>query len=125
MTEPAPTATELIALDIFGLHYDIVWAPATLMPDRFGHSDAENQEIVLRAGLRGLQALDTLLHECIHAVSAATGVEITEQQTHITALGLAAIIRANPELLAWIAHRLQEEDARDYQRRTRNIKKGK
>lgn len=120
-----PTPTQLIALDIFGLHYDVVWSPPTLTPDRLGHSDSEHQEIVIRADLRGQQCLDTLLHELIHAVSHATGVEISEQQTHITALGLASIVRTNPELLDWMAQRCQEEEARDYQRRTRNSKKGK
>ena len=117
--------THLIGLEILGQHYDIIWAPATLIPDKFGHSDAENQEIVLRANLRGQQALDTLLHEIIHAASHITGVEISELQTHMLGFALSAIIRANPELLAFIIDRLREEDLRAYQPTTRKIRKAK
>jgi hypothetical protein len=122
MKEPTETPTKLIGLKVFGMHYDIVWAPAQLIPDRFGHSDEENQEIVLRNNLRGVQCLDTLLHELIHAVSNASGVEISELQTHVTAMGLSSIIAQNPELLEWISLRCQEEADKDYQQRTRKIK---
>lgn len=125
MTEPVKTPTELIGLTVFGLHYDVAWVPETIVPDRLGHSDSDNQAIVLRANLRGVQLVDTMLHELIHAVSHATGVEITEQQTHIAAMGLATILRQNPELLPWIALRFEEEDRRDYQRRTRKNREGK
>jgi hypothetical protein len=111
-----PTPTTIIGMTVLGQHYDIVWAPPTLLPDTLGHSDAEHQEIVLRSNLRGLQALDTMLHELIHAVSAITGVEITEQQTHILGWSMSVIMRDNPEILVWAADRITEELARDYQR---------
>lgn len=119
------TPTQLIGMDILGQHYDIVWAPATLIPDKFGHSDAENQEIVLRANLRGQQALDTLLHEVVHAVSNITGVELSELQTHTMGYALASVLRSNRDLLPWIQERFQEEDARDYQRTTRKLTRTK
>lgn len=117
------TPTQLIGLDILGQHWDIVWSPPTLIPDKFGHSDAENQEIVLRANLRGQQALDTLLHELTHAISSITGIEITEAQTHTIGFAMAMILRDNRELLPWMQERFEEEDARDYQRITRANRK--
>ena len=111
--------TSLIALDILGQHYDVIWAPATLLPDRFGHSDPENQEIVLRSNLRGMAALDTLLHECIHAGSHITGVEISEPQTHILGAFLACLFKNNPDLLPYIAERISEEQAKNYQQVSR------
>ena len=126
MSDYTPTTpTTLIGLDILGQHYDVVWAPPSLIPDRLGHSDAENQEIVLRANLRGLQALDTLIHEMVHAVSHITGVEISEQQTHTIGFGLAAILKDNPELLQFTLDRIEEEYRKDYQRRTRKNQRGK
>lgn len=119
------TPTQLIGMDILGQHYDIVWAPATLIPDKFGHSDAENQEIVLRANLRGQQALDTLLHEVTHAVSSITGVELSELQTHTIGYAMASVLRSNRDLLPWIKERFEEEDARDYQRTTRKLTRTK
>ena len=122
---PPTTPTDLIGLDILGQHWDIVWAPATLTPDRLGHSDAENQQIVLRANLRGQQALDTLIHEVTHSISSITGVEMTELQVHTVGYAWAAVFSANPELLLFVAERLDEEAARDYQRRTRKNKRTK
>ena len=119
------TPTHMIGLDILGQHYDIVWIPQQFIPDRLGHSDAESQEIVLRANLRGMQALDTLIHEVTHAVSAITGVELTELQTHTIGYAWAQIFKTNPELLVFIAERLDEEASRDYQRRTRKNARGK
>lgn len=119
------TATHMIGLDILGQHYDIVWMPAQLLPDRLGHSDAENQEIVLRANLRGMQALDTLIHEVTHSISAITGVELTELEVHTIGYAWAQIFKSNPELLVFIAERLDEEHSRDYQRRTRKSRGGK
>ena len=119
------TPTGMIALDILGQHYDLLWVPGQIIPDRFGHSDAESQEIVLRANLRGMQALDTVIHEVTHAVSAITGVELSELQTHTIGYAWAQIFRRNPELLVFIAERLAEEDQKDYQRQTRKNARGK
>ncbi len=119
------TPTDLIALDIMGYHYDIVWAPPTLIPDRFGHSDQENQEIVIRSNLRGMVALDTLFHEYIHAVSAITGVEVSESQTHMLGFALATMFKSNPELIEFTMERIQEEYARNYQQHSRNNHKNR
>lgn len=123
--EQPTTPTPMIALDILGQHYDIVWLPSQFMPDRLGHSDADNQEIVIRANLRGMQAMDTVIHEVTHAVSAITGVEMSELQVHTLGYAWAQIFRRNPELLVFIAERLTEEDQKDYQRRTRKSRGGK
>lgn len=118
MTEPT-TPTDLCGLTIAGQHWDIVWLPATFIPDRLGHSDSDNQQIVLRANLRGMQALDTLIHEYIHSVSAITGVAVSEEQTHMLGWAIADLWRANPDLLQFAADRIAEEEARDYQRSSR------
>lgn len=116
---PPTTPTHLCGITIAGQHWDIVWLPATFVPDRLGHSDAENQQIVIRANLRGMQALDTLIHEYIHSVSSITGVAVTEEQTHMLGWAMADMWRANPDLVAWAQERIDEEAARDYQARTR------
>lgn len=109
----------IIALEIMGQLYDIVWAPKTLMQDAYGHSDEINQEIVLRSGLRGMQCLDTMIHEVTHAISAVSGVEMSELQVHTMGQAWAQMFKHNPELLVFIYDRLHEEEARDYQRTTR------
>ena len=119
------TPTQLIGLDVLGYHYDIVWAPHTLLPDRLGHSDAENQEIVLRSNMRGIQALDTVFHEYIHAVSAITGVAVSEEQTHMLGFAMAVLFKNNPEMLEFTLERVQEELARDYQQQSRTARKNR
>ena len=116
--EPIPPEAT-IALDIMGQLYDVVWAPRNIMQDNYGHCDEINQEIVIRAGLRGMQCLDTVIHEVTHAISAIAGVDMTELQVHTMGAGWAQVFKYNPDLLDFIADRLLEETARDYQRITR------
>lgn len=123
--EPPESAIGLIALDILAQHYDVVWAPPEIIPDRMGHSDGNQQIIVIRQDLRGMICLDTMIHEIVHAISHITGVDISEQQTHTIGMGMAAVLRNNPELLPWIANRLLEEEHRDYQRQTRKQRRHK
>lgn len=112
-----PEAT--IALEILGRHWEVVWAPEFLTEDRYGHCDANNQIILMRSGMRGAQCLDTYIHEITHAISDSTDIQLTEHQVHNLGMAWAQIFRANPELLLFIADRVDEENARDYQRSTR------
>jgi len=117
--EPAAPPESYIGLDLLGQHYDIVWAPSTLMSDVYGTCDSTNQQITVRAGLRGMQALDTLFHEITHAISEISGVKLTELQVHTLGYTWGAVLKANPELLQYFADRLDEEYERDNQRRSR------
>jgi hypothetical protein len=47
-------------------------------------------------------AQDTLIHECIHALDYCMHLEMTERQVSALASGLTALIRDNPQLLAFL-----------------------
>jgi hypothetical protein len=110
---------QYIGLEILGRYWEVVWAPEFLTEDRYGHCDANNQIILMRAGLRGAQCLDVYIHEITHAISDTTNIELTEHQVHNLGMAWASIFRQNPELLMFIMDRVREEDSRDYQRTTR------
>lgn len=117
--EQAEQPEQTIAIEILGRHWEVVWAPEFLTEDRYGHCDANNQIILMRSGMRGAQCLDTYLHEITHAISDTTDIQLTEHQVHNLGMAWAQIFRANPDLLLFIASRIDEENARDYQRSTR------
>jgi hypothetical protein len=73
--------------------------------------------------MRGTQCLDTFIHEITHAVSDSTNIDLSEHQVHNLGMAWAQIFRANPDLLMFMQDRVQEEDARDYQRRSRATRK--
>jgi hypothetical protein len=112
-----PEAT--IGIEILGRHWEVVWAPQFLTEDRYGHCDPDNQIILMRSGMRGAQCLDTFIHEITHAISDSTNIDLTEHQVHNLGMAWNAIFRSNPELLMFIMERIKEEEARDYQQRTR------
>jgi hypothetical protein len=82
------------------------------MTDSYGQSDQENQEIWVRDNLRGIQALDTLIHEMNHQVSDLLKLDLTEAQVHGLGLAWANIFAANPALTTFIEDRVEEERQR-------------
>lgn len=91
---------------------DLQWLPPRLLNDCLGQCLSDNQEIQLRDNLRGIQCLDTLLHELNHYISDRTGAELSEHQVHLLGMAWSSIFYENPELLGWIAERCVEEDGR-------------
>ena len=75
-------------------------------------SDEEQQEVWIRDNLRGIQALDTLLHEMNHQVSDILKLDLTEQQVHGLGIAWANIFAANPGLTTFIEDRVEEERQR-------------
>ena len=99
-------------LTILGQNWDIVHTPSWLMSTSLGECQQDTQKILIRSGLQGQQAADTLLHETIHAVDMILGLDMSEQQVRLLATGLIQVFQANPEFYGWIAERLEEEDER-------------
>ena len=97
---------------ILGEHVDLQWLPQRLLTDAYGQTLQEDQEIQLRDNMRGMQCLDTLIHEMNHYISEKCKLDLTEQQVHLLGMAWANIFYDNPELLGFIAERMEEEDAR-------------
>ena len=99
-------------IEILGNVVDIQWVPQRIMSGSYGEQDFEHGEIRIQDHLRGLHALDTLLHETTHYISDLLRLELTESQVHNLGLAWANIFFVNPELLGFIAERCEEEDAK-------------
>lgn len=108
ITSPV-TFTQVLVL---GNYIDIQWIPARLLSDSYGQSDQEQQEVWIRDNLRGIQALDTLLHELNHQISDILRLELTEAQVHGLGIAWANVFAANPGLTTFIEDRVEEERQR-------------
>jgi len=107
-----PHPTTYRQMEILGNVVDIQWVPQRLMSSAYGEQDFENGEIRIQDHLKGLPALDTLLHETTHYISDLLRLELSETQVHNLGMAWAQVFRANPELLGFIAERCEEEDAK-------------
>jgi hypothetical protein len=107
---PHPTA--LRQIEILGNVTDIQWIPQRIMSGAFGEQDLAHKEIRIQDQLRGIQCLDTLLHEVTHVISDLLHLELTEHQVHNLGMAWASIFMANPGLVGFITERTAEENAR-------------
>ena len=112
MNNEIPNPTRFTQVLILGNYIDIQWIPARLMTEAYGESDQESREIRLRDNLRGLQALDTALHEMTHQISDLLKLDLTEAQVHGLGLAWANVFAANPNLTTFIEDRVEEERQR-------------
>lgn len=97
---------------ILGQSWQIIHTPGWLMMEDLGQCQALEQQILLRSGIKGQMAADTLLHEVIHAIEAIYALDLKEEQVRLVATGLTQVFQDNPEFYGWIAERLEEEDQR-------------
>lgn len=70
--------------------------------DNDGHMDLSKQEIGIRLQSANEYNQDTGLHEVIHAVDEILSIGLKEKQVHQLAAGLIAVIKHNPEFVAWL-----------------------
>lgn len=115
MNNEIPSPTTYTQVLVLGNHIDIQWIPARLMPDSYGQSDHEQQEVWIRDNLRGVQALDTVIHELNHQISDLLKLDLTEAQVHGLGLAWANVFAANPGLTTFIEDRVEEERQRKAQ----------
>lgn len=97
-------------IEILGNVVDIQWIPQRIMSGAFGEQDLAHSEIRIQDHLKGIQCLDTVLHECTHVISDLLHLELTEHQVHNLGMAWAQIFFANPEFAAFIVERCEEED---------------
>lgn len=66
--------------------------------DSLGECNDVLQRILVKAGQRPDQAMDTVLHEIVHAIDYQMHLSLTERQVHCVASGLTAVFLENPRL---------------------------
>lgn len=79
---------------------------------RFGEHDGNQGVIRLDANLDPMKAVNTMLHELLHAVWLAFNVPdkkaVEEEVVGPVSNGLVTVFRDNPALVAWIAKTLED-----------------
>lgn len=75
---------------------------AELGENEAGRTHVLHQRFLIADNQAPLQERDTVLHEIIHAVGQMTGHEVKEGAAAAIGTGLLAVLRGNPELVAWL-----------------------
>jgi hypothetical protein len=92
-----------LELDILGKKFTVkILNPNEEDPDDDGHMDLAKQEIGIRLQPAKEYNQDTGLHEVIHAVDEILSIGLKEKQVHQLAAGLIAVLKHNPEFIAWL-----------------------
>ena len=86
-------------IEIIGKRYRVIYKKT---PEKLGECDVKTSEISINPHQSEESKRDTLLHECIHAIDNEMQIKLSERQTRLTATGVMAWMRANPEYVAWI-----------------------
>ena len=93
---------------ICGVDYKILTKPFSKMPEELGLCHSDIQEIWLNDDTTRETNINTLLHECLHAISNAYDIEMTERQVNVCATALIAFGRDNPELIKYFFSRSKD-----------------
>jgi len=95
------------AIKVIGRRYrvEFVRTGGALQEDERGECDTDGQLISVLEGqpLEGEQ--DTVLHEVIHAIEHAMGLDLKEEEVEKLTTGLIAVIKDNPSFLRYLAAR--------------------
>ena len=83
-------------LSILGRNFDIIFKEDI---NESGLCDYENSTIYIRQGQTKPRELDTLLHECIHAIDECMQTKLTERQVYCLAVGIIALLKDNKHML--------------------------
>lgn len=79
-----------IASSVF---YKVVWVREFYPNDRFGETDFQNRQILLRLDMSDKETVTTFLHECMHAFSNEYSMGLTERQILSSEAGFYYILK--------------------------------
>ena len=83
-------------IKILGKKYKVVKVPMHSLTDRYcGMTESSKQLITIGAGLENDHLMETLLHECVHAIDFAMATKLSERQVEAFANGLYAFFIDN------------------------------
>lgn len=82
---------------ICGVNYHLVKKSQLEMPEDLGECHSDLQQIWLNATNTAETNTNTILHECLHAISDAYQIDLSERQVCVLATALIAFARDNPD----------------------------
>ena len=97
------------SVDIIGKVYRIEWVDRKQGDGDYGECFADECRIEVALFQCEQQRMDTLLHECLHAVDHELHCGLSEPQTRRMATGLLALLRQNPALVAFLTGKLSAQ----------------
>jgi len=71
-----------------------------------GYCDREKQLIYINASQTNQAVADTLIHECIHAISAALNLDLEEKDVIRWTTSVRNLFRSNPDAIVWLAEKM-------------------
>lgn len=96
------------AVRILGKDYRVQYQNQGVAPldeDDLGDHDLPQQIITVRDNIHWQQQASATLHECLHAISDALGIGLTEQQVLSLETGLYSLLNENEKLVAYLISR--------------------
>lgn len=87
---------------VIGKKFTVVFGDS---PDR-GSCEATKQKITILHDMPADEERDTLLHEVLHAIEEAMGLDMPDRHIRLLATGLYAVFRDNPEFFRYIGERI-------------------
>ena len=77
------------------------------LPNQLGEFSYEEYSIKIKSGQHPLAEMDTLLHECIHAIDDCFQLNMSERQVYCLAVGVLALLRDNRNMLACLTEAIE------------------
>jgi len=77
-------------------------------PSQLGEYSYEDYSIKIKSGQHPLAAVDTLLHECIHAIDDCFQLKMSERQVYCVTVGVIALLRDNRDMLAYLTEAIEK-----------------
>jgi hypothetical protein len=90
-------------LRILGKSFEVMVLSPEQDTEVNGWMKLDKQQIWVRILEAKEQVQDTMLHEIIHAVDESLSLGMREKQVFALAAGLLAVLKDNPNLLAWLS----------------------
>jgi hypothetical protein len=78
------------------------------LPNQLGEFSYEEYSIKIKSGQHPLAEMDTLLHECIHAIDDCFQLNMSERQVYCMAVGVIALLRDNRNMLACLTEAIEK-----------------
>jgi len=78
------------------------------LPSQLGEYSYEDYSIKIKSGQHPLAAVDTLLHECIHAIDDCFQLKMSERQVYCVTVGVIALLRDNRDMLAYLTEAIEK-----------------
>jgi hypothetical protein len=82
---------------ICGVNYQLVQKSQLEMPEDLGECHSDLQQIWLNVTNTPETNTNTILHECLHAISDAYQIDLSERQVCVLATALISFARDNPD----------------------------